>query len=173
MTVIFKFKSMTKEDIPLFLEWAKKEHVRSVWFFGAYETPDYIYKKVEGNGYDYPFIILCDNVPIGYIQYSDLYAYKTLSKELKGVFTNEPPGSYCMDLFIGEEAYLNRGFGTQIVQQFSNWLLLEKKAKRVLIDPSIENIRAIRCYEKAGFVPIRKTHDGTCEVLILEKNNGK
>lgn len=173
MTVIFKFKPMTKRDIPLFLKWAEKDHVKSVWFFGDYEKPDYIYEKVKGNGFDYPFIILSDHIPIGYIQYCDLYAFRTLAKDLKGVFTNEPPGSYCMDLFIGEEAYLNRGFGTHIVRQFSDWLLDEKQAHRVLIDPSVENIRAIRCYEKAGFSPLRKDHDGTCEVLILEKNHEK
>lgn len=33
----------------------------------------------------------------------------------------------------------------------------------------LEKAHLIRCYEKAGFKPIRKDHDGTEEVIILEK----
>ncbi len=73
-----------------------------------------------------------------------------------------------MDLFIAEEDLLNKGYGTQIVQKFSDRLLADK-AKKVLIDPSADNKRAIRCYEKAGFKQVRIAHDGTAECLILEK----
>lgn len=164
-------RPMEKADIPLYLEWATREHIKTVWFFGDYETPDRIHDKVEGNGYDFPHIILLDDRPIGYLVYCDLFAYKTLSNEPCGVFTDEPPGTYCMDLFIAEEGYLNKGYGTQIVKQFSDQLLAKKGAKRVLIDPSIDNHRAIRCYEKAGFTRLRSDHDGICEVLIMEKRN--
>ena len=164
-----KFRPMKKEDIPMYLEWATREHVKKVWFIDGYEPPDLIYRKIDGNGYDFPFIILLDDEPIGYVVYCDLYAYKTLCKEPSGVFTDEPDGTYCIDLFIAEEAYLNRGYGTQLVKQFSNMLLAKENAKRVLIDPSPDNKRAIRCYEKAGFKPVKKDNDGTSDVLILEK----
>lgn len=165
------FRPMEEGDIPVYLDWAKRDHVKTVWFIDGYEPPDYIHTKVEGNGYDFPFILLLDDQPIGYIVYCDLYAYKNICKEPSGVFTDEPPGSYCIDLFIGEEAHLNKGYGTQLVKKFSDMLLTQKQAKRVLIDPSPENTRAIRCYEKAGFKPIRKGHNGREEVIILEKRS--
>lgn len=163
------FRPMEKRDIPLYLDWAEQDHVKRVWFIDGYEPPDCIHTKIEGNGYDFPFIILLDDQPIGYAVYCDLYAYKNICKEPSGMFADEPLGTYCMDLFIGDKAYLNKGYGTQFVENFSDMLFKNKQAKRILIDPSADNKRAIRCYEKAGFTPIRKAHDGTEEVLILEK----
>ena len=55
-----------------------------------------------------------------------------------------------MDLFIGEEDYLNKGYGTKIVKQFEKKIFDEFNAKTIYIDPSVTNKRAIRCYEKAG-----------------------
>jgi len=163
------FRPMEKGDIPIYLDWAKQDHVKKVWFIDGYEPPDYIHAKVEGNGYDFPFIILLDDQPIGYIVYCDLYAYKNICKEPCGVFTKELPDTYCIDLFIGEKDYLNKGYGSQLVEKFSDMLFHQKKAKKILIDPSPKNRQAVRCYEKAGFKPIRKDHDGTNEVIILEK----
>lgn len=165
------FRPMIEEDIPLYLEWAAREHVKSVWFIDGYEPPDYIYSKIKGNGYDFPYIILLDKHPIGYIVYCDLYAYKNICEKPVGSFTNEPPNTFCIDLFIGEESQLNKGYGSKLVKQFSDMLLKKKKAKKVLIDPSSKNTRAIRCYEKAGFTIIDKSHDGTEEVTILEKKS--
>lgn len=54
------FRPMTREDIPLYREWASKEHVRSVWFCEGYQPVDAICAKIEGNGYDYPYLILLD-----------------------------------------------------------------------------------------------------------------
>ncbi|MEK6731403.1 MAG: GNAT family N-acetyltransferase [Pseudomonadota bacterium] len=169
-----EFKKLTKNDMPLFKEWAKQPHVKNTWFQEGYETLDKYESKIAGNGVDYPFIIFFDNKPIGYIQASDLYAYRTLCPTLKGVFTHEDSGTFCFDLFIGEEDYLNKGYGTEIVKSFVDKLLTEFKTKKILIDPACSNKRAIRCYEKAGFKVMRKQYDGTTECCIMEfmGNNG-
>lgn len=163
------FRPMGSADIPLYRMWAEKEHVKSVWFCGAYQPVEAILTIVAGNGYDAPYIIEVDGKAVGYVVSCDLYAYKRLCAEPCGLFVNEPEGTYCMDLFIGEEAYVDKGIGTQVVRQFSDALL--EKGKRVLIDPSVENRRAIRCYEKAGFRAVREAHDGTARCLIMEKLN--
>jgi dihydrofolate reductase/RimJ/RimL family protein N-acetyltransferase len=160
---------MTEKDIPLYKQWATKEHVRSVWFCEGYQPVNAIYAKVAGNGYDYPYLILLDERPIGHIVTCDLFAYKTICPNPKGVFTDEPQGTYCIDLFIGEEELLNKGYGSKAVRQFTEFLFREKRAKRVLIDPDANNKQALRCYEKAGFTPIRSQNGGVVEVLILEK----
>jgi hypothetical protein len=88
-----KFKKLEQQDMPLFLEWAKKPHVKNTWFQEGYEGVDKYHKKIEGNGYDYGFVIYIDKVPIGYIQTSDLYAYRTKCSKPKGLFTKENPGT--------------------------------------------------------------------------------
>jgi len=175
MTKDITFRKFKNQDMPIFSEWAKKPYIKNIWFQEGY-TPFNEYKKkytekIKGNGCDYPFIIYIDDKPIGYIQTSDLYAYRTLCKNPKGLFINEEPGTFCLDLFIGEENYLNKGYGTEIVKAFVNKLLTEFKAKKIVLDPACSNKRAIRCYEKAGFVVTKREHDGVNECLGMEFMN--
>lgn len=162
------FKKLTEDDMPLFMSWVKKPYVQDTWFVDGYESIDKYSQNIDGNGYDYAFIIYLDNKAIGYMQCSDLYAYRTKCTNPKGLFTNEQPGTFCLDLFIGEEQYLNKGYGTQIVMEFVVKLLQDFKATKILIDPACSNKRAIRCYEKAGFKIIRKEHDGVTECCVME-----
>ena len=166
-----EFRVAIDRDIPLFLKWSEKSFIKDIWLFEEYNSSARAYIKgvVGGNGYDYPFIILDEGKPIGYIQYCDLYAYRNICTDLKGVFTNEDEGSYCIDLFIGEEEYLGKGYGSIIVQRFCDMLFLKVGVKRILIDPWVENIRAIRCYEKAGFQYIREEFDGVRQVQVMGK----
>lgn len=103
-------------------------------------SQNYIHKKIAGNGYDYPFIIYCDETPIGYIVCCDLYAYKGKCIALTGLFTDEEARTFCMDLFIGEEGYLDKGFGTQIVKAFQTiFLNISRQIKSILILPKVTN----------------------------------
>jgi aminoglycoside 6'-N-acetyltransferase len=163
-----KFKKMKSEDMALWEQWITIPHVKDAWFIEGYEPADYMAKKLAGNGYDFPFIIYIDDLPVGYIQTCDLYAYRTLCPKPKGVFCHEEKGTFCLDLFIAEQCYLGKGFGTKIVRSFVQKLKEDFHAKSVLIDPSSDNAGAIRCYEKAGFKRIRIDHDGICEVVVME-----
>lgn len=162
------FKSMTTEDVDLWFAWSKIPHVKDVWFIEGYEPVDYIHKKIAGNGYDLPFIIMLDDKPIGFIQACDLYAYRTQCENPKGVFTQEDEGTFCLDLFIAEESLLNKGLGTQIVKLFTEKLFDEFNAKKIMIDPAASNARAIRCYEKVGFFKVREEYDGVESAIVME-----
>lgn len=165
---MINFRKMEGADIPLYLKWAEEPEVKNTWFIDGYETTDYIHAKIKGNGYDYPFIILLNQKPIGYIVYSDLYLYKTLSPQPKGNFTDEPEGTFCIDLFIGTPEYRDKGLGTKIVEAFSKMLFEETQVKRILIDPDASNKRAIRCYEKAGFKFLKFANDGVTKCQVME-----
>lgn len=164
---------MTKKYIPLWQQSIEKDHVKKVWLIDGYETADYIYEKIRGNGYDYPFIIFSDNQPIGYIIACDLYAYRTFSSDPKGLFTNEKEGTFGMDLFIGEENYLDKGFGTQIVRSFIEYIFQHFPCQTILIDPASSNKRAIRCYEKAGFKFVKEAFDGVTNCYIMKIRTNK
>ena len=89
----------------------------------------------------------------------------------KGLFVDEEKGTFCIDLFIGEEKYLNKGYGSQIVRTFVEKIFSEFNAQKILVDPAYSNKRAIRCYEKAGFEFIKIANDGItdCYVMMLVK----
>lgn len=162
------FIPFSKEHTKIFDQWSEKDHVKNTWFVEGYATVEMIKSQIEPNGYDFPFIICSDDRPIGFILYCDMAAYRNLEKDPKGPLKDEPQGTYCIDLFIGEEDFIGKGYGTEIVKMFSRFLFEERGAMRIVIEPSIANKRAIRCYEKVGFKFIREEFDGVTNCYIME-----
>ena len=72
---------------------------------------------------------------IGYFQY---YA---VSKTIIGI-----------DQYIGEADRINKGVGTAAIRLFLEMIITRQEPQQIIIDPHPENKRAIRCYEKVGFV---------------------
>ncbi|KHF39379.1 GNAT family N-acetyltransferase [Halalkalibacter okhensis] len=101
---------------------------------------------------------------IGYIQF---YQLDDETKNEYG-YSNIRENMYGMDQFIGEVEYWNRGIGTLLVRSTVTFLMEQKKADRILMDPQLRNTRAINCYEKCGFkkikiLPKRELHEGIYE----------
>ena len=112
---------------------------------------------------------------IGYVQFYPLdeddleeYGYEVSDEVFYGT-----------DQFIGEVQYWNKGIGTNLMQEIVKYLIIEKNAKKIVLDPHCNNKRAIACYEKCGFEKIRKLtaheiHEGTLEdCWIMELDNTK
>ena len=64
-----------------------------------------------------------------------------------------------------KSAYWNKGIGTKLVSSVVEYLIREKGADRIVMDPQTWNERAIHCYEKCGFekvklLPKRELHEG-------------
>ncbi|WP_432363853.1 GNAT family N-acetyltransferase [Sporosarcina sp. UB5] len=106
-------------------------------------------------------LILYDEKPIGYVQF---YPIEEKERRIYG-FSDSSEVIYGMDQFIGETAYWNKGIGTKLVEMIVVYLLTEKNADRIVMDPQTWNERAIRCYEKCGFkkvklLPKHEWHEG-------------
>ena len=159
------FRKFNDKDISLFLRWAEAPQVKNSWFKPGYPQPqEYLDKNILVKSDAHPYIILLDGEPIGYIQYWDIDEYLKNNPGYK-IFANEPLGTYGLDLFIGEEKWLDKGLGSKILVSFMD----EIGARRYVIDPSIKNKRAVRCYQKAGFKIIREDNDGVEQIYIMEK----
>jgi aminoglycoside 6'-N-acetyltransferase len=75
--------------------------------------------------------------------------------ELAGLiqFWEEPDPEFrhaTIDLFVAPQFH-GRGLGRDAVRTLARWLVTERGHHRLTIDPALENERAIRCYEAAGF----------------------
>ncbi|MCY0901626.1 MAG: GNAT family N-acetyltransferase [Firmicutes bacterium] len=73
--------------------------------------------------------------------------------------------AYGMDQFIGEPDLWGCGIGTVLVASVVGWLTQTHGAELVVVDPRVENKRAIHVYERCGFRPIkvlpaRELHEG-------------
>jgi aminoglycoside 6'-N-acetyltransferase len=96
--------------------------------------------------------------PAGYLQF-----YPTDGEEYQ--FTGMGT-VYGLDLFIGEPELWGRGIGTAFVRLLLEYLFAVKNADWVILDPHIDNPRAIRAYEKSGFhriklLPRHEWHEGS------------
>lgn len=96
-------------------------------------------------------IIEYEKKSIGFIQY-----YR-IDKEERLLYGYEHSNDliYGIDQFIGETRYWGKGIGTLLVSSMVNFLIEDKQADRVVLDPQASNIRALRCYEKCGFKKVK------------------
>ena len=88
-----------------------------------------------------PFVIEADGVPVGYLQC------------WQGTET-----SGGIDLFLVPEAR-GRGLGPDAARAASTFLLEERGWTEVTVDPVVDNVRAIRAFERAGFSPASEEFD--------------
>jgi aminoglycoside 6'-N-acetyltransferase len=85
-----------------------------------------------------------------------------------------------IDLFL-DPALHGRGIGTEVVERVARTLIAERGHHRITIDPAVENVAAIRAYQKAGFRQVgvmrsyerdgdgRGWHDGVLMELVADQ----
>ncbi len=152
---MFRFRTLTTGDFPLLLEWLSKEHIRRWWNDGddTLEKVAQHYGKKETDVARFILVELETGVekPIGYFQY---YLVSD--------------GTIGIDQFIGDENRINRGVGEKAVRMFVELILRECKPTSIILDPSPDNKRAIRCYEKVGFrhYETKKAEDGSSTYMM-------
>lgn len=81
-------------------------------------------------------IINKDNTLIGFITYKE------------NIYNM---GLYILGITIGSK-YWNRGYGQESIKVFLNYLFNELNAYKVELEVMKNNIRAITCYKKCGFI---------------------
>ncbi len=76
-----------------------------------------------------------------------------------------------IDLFLADGARLNQGLGTLLVEAFVRKLFNDPSICRIQVDPAPTKRRAVRCYEKAGFVKegMTTTPDGAALMMTLDR----
>ena len=106
---------------------------------------------IEGRDTTRPFLFSTGGRKVGYVQYwfiADQIA-EGWSKE-EPWLELVPEDAVGVDISIGPESLLGRGYGSAALRQFCRGLAREG-FKTILIDPDEDNLRAVRSYEKAGF----------------------
>jgi len=164
--VDFKFVPLSESDFDLMHDWLNRPHVTE-WWDGT-ETLNQVQVKYQNKieaRFVFPYLIYLNEKPIGYIQ---MYIAKTDDPDSQW-WPDTEEGTVGVDQLIGEAELINKGIGTAFVRQFTDELLKKDWIKKVIVDPTPENARAIRAYEKAGFNAVGEvvTPDGSA--LLMEK----
>jgi aminoglycoside 6'-N-acetyltransferase len=146
----FSFRILAKEDFSLVSLWLHKPHVKK-WWPDPQETLDEIEKKYGGPiGGDDPtdvYIAEIDGKPIGFIQ---SYMVSDYPEHAQSIQLDNSVG---VDLFIGEEDLIGKGYGTMLLKQFIEKVIRKEygNASSVVADPEVANKASVRAFQKAGF----------------------
>lgn len=161
------FSRLKSDDLDLLCQWFNKPHVLEWWndHLTAEEIKEKYGKRV-GDSVVCPYIVYLNEKPIGYIQY---YWANRLGSEQ---WSNEDDNAVGLDQFIGDENYLNQGLGTLMLKAFIKYLFENHPIKKIITEADLNNLRAKRCYQKAGFheASIINTPDSKSILMEIKRN---
>lgn len=151
------FESLKELHFELILRWFNKPHVQAFYSLRNW-TYEEVYKKLEpyvrGETQINCFVIYLENHPIGYIQSYSLKDHPWENQDLSEEIIQEAAG---FDLFIGEENYLKKGMGSQIIECFLKERIWPNY-QCCFVDPDTRNKASIRVFQKCGFVEHKPIH---------------
>lgn len=151
-----QFKLLELADLPLLTKWLRMPHVVKLWRSPVGEdaiAAKYI-PRIEGRTSISTCVICVDGEPAGIIQADRL----------------AEPGSYGIDLFIGESDFLGQSLGPLIIDAFvTRFIFGQYAATRCTADPELDNTRSVRAFEKAGFIPLKTFSENGRMHILLER----
>lgn len=176
------FLPLQEKHFPLLLKWLETPHVKAWWDQDVHWTlaliEDKYGKYVKGfkrltlpteviEKPMHAFIMCVDGVEVGYIQYYNAYDFpREQGYELKGL----PSSLASIDVFIGEESYIGKGYGLLLMEAFLNEHVF-KFFNAVFVDPETANLQAIRAYEKVGFHQVSTIKEGSITWMVKSSLN--
>ncbi|EHK58605.1 GNAT family N-acetyltransferase [Allomesorhizobium alhagi] len=160
-----RFEPVAEEHLPMLHGWLKQRHVRQ-WWGDPDEELALIRSILEEDDGTEGYVVFLDRKPVGYVQSWRPANFGGTHWVEEAPWLNEvPPDTMGVDVFIGPANLIARGVGPRIIRAFAE-RLFALGTPRLIIDPDAANRRAVRAYEKAGFVAFGR-HDRNGESTIL------
>ena len=158
---MIKFRNANYDDLELLQYWDTLAHVKA----SDPEKEDWEYELKRNPEWRELLIAQVDEKPIGVVQIIDP------ANEDTHYWGKIAENKRAIDIWIGEEAYLNKGYGTEMMRQAIAKCFAPEEVDEIVIDPLASNKRAIRFYQRLGFEFVEKrtfNHD-ECEVYSLKR----
>ncbi len=162
---------MTAQDLPMLHVWLNRPHIVE-WWGGDRPTLADVYKKytprVLAKENVTPYIVMLGQVPVAYAQ-----SYIALGSGGGWWEDETDPGVRGIDQSIADPELLGMGVGTRLVRALVETLFRDPSVTKIQTDPAPTNLRAIRCYQKAGFRIVSDivTPDGPALYMLHERTN--
>ncbi len=167
---------MRDADLPQLLEWLKTPAVAEWWRDEAAMTLEQLMEKmaprIARKESVSPFFFSIDGEDAGYVQ---CYRVADDPEASRLYEDDEVANSVGVDMLIGNERWLHRGFGGRVLTEFvEQHVFSDPEISACMIDPETTNVIATRAYEKAGFRYVREfvsPHDNRKYTLMrLERS---
>jgi RimJ/RimL family protein N-acetyltransferase len=140
-----KLREFIDNDINIMERWLNKDYILK-WYSDPNGWLLEIKKRKEEFKFIHHYIAVENNKPIGFCQYYDcFYAEEDWYK------AQEPNILFSIDYLIGEEEYLGKGYGKQMIQLLKEEIKKKTKAKKIIVQPEKENIQSNNLLKSVGF----------------------
>lgn len=149
-------KPVDESDIKQLETWLNKDYILK-WYHDADEWLNEIKERNGNFSFLNHFIVLKDNIPIGFAQYYDCY-----DAQEEWYSINQPNKIFSIDYLIGEEKYLRKGYGKGIVALLTDKIRKQYPKAGIVVQPENENIASCKALLANGFV-----YDEKKEYFIL------
>ncbi|MEA5137206.1 MAG: GNAT family N-acetyltransferase [Candidatus Fimivivens sp.] len=122
-------------DVAMFTSWLHKDYILK-W----YQDPEDWLTEINGRHDEYAwihhFIVMDNKISIGFCQYYDCYN----AKDLENWYTVNRRGDMCsIDYLIGNEEYLGKGYGKEIVRVLTGHIKDTETTREIVVQPDQEN----------------------------------
>ena len=156
----YAFRPAARRDLTLLRAWLRTPEIVRWW--GDPREQAALLEKDLDEPRMVMTIVTFEGRPFAYAQHYPLDAWP------QPHLADLPRGSRAIDTFIGEPDMIGRGHGSAYLRLLAMQLLADG-APKVAIDPSAENFRACRAYEKAGFrrQALVETAEGPAILMIF------
>lgn len=157
-------RTATIDDLKLLQHWDEQPHVIASdpnddwgWEIELNRNPDWREQLIAE----------IDGTAIAFVQIIDP------AREDSKYWGDVPANLCAIDIWIGEERNLGKGYGTKIMQLAIARCFADPLVKSILIDPLASNTRAHRFYERLGFqfLECRQFGEDECFVYTLDRIN--
>ena len=158
------FIPFNESHLAILRQWLNKDHVKPHWQEpeGADALKEKFLKTMPARSV-HSFVFTEGGEPVGYIQYYEA------CKVGGGWWPDERPGVFGIDLMIGDSARIGQGLSTVIILEFLKFVQGREKVREFIIDPDATNQRAIRAFEKAGFLREKELTTPNGQALLMRR----
>lgn len=165
-----EFQSLQKSDIGLVFLWSQKPHLQEFYtekISTLWDAEKKYFPRIEWKVPSFSYIALYQEVPFWKIQ---CYKNVDFPEYAQEIWVSE---WVSIDLHIGDENFLGKGFGKAMLSQFLEKIVWKTfpQEKNCYICHDIRNTVAIKNSLSCGFKECRKIVENGIESTLLVKKN--
>ncbi|MEM9506464.1 MAG: GNAT family N-acetyltransferase [Cyanobacteria bacterium P01_E01_bin.35] len=158
---MIELRPATSNDLTLLRHWDEQPHVIAC---DPNDDWDWELELARDPEWREQLIAELDGRPIGFIQIIDP------AQEDSHYWGDIPSNLRAIDIWIGEETDLGKGYGTIMMQLALNRCFAAPLVTAVLIDPLASNTRAHHFYERLGFQFVEQRWFGDDDCFVYQLN---
>jgi aminoglycoside 6'-N-acetyltransferase len=155
-----RLRPATRADLALLRVWDRKPHV-----IAATGADDFFpWERELPRSVPWRELLIAEDAgrPIGMLQIIDP------AEEETHYWGEIAPNLRAIDIWIGEEGDLGRGYGTEMMRLALQRCFADPAVTAVLVDPLAANVSALRFYERMGFRPVERRMFGEDDCLVMQ-----